>query len=292
MEESTVKMVFGFIFKVIAYIFALLFGFVKSLSRYIVNSLGNGKTPHQFVNVPSPPEKNILHPCEEKLKQLEAMVAELSSKPSKIPQEKDEMLAESMNRIRSMEYDLQKTKKALFATASKQMELEESIETLRGDTIHPLPPSLSPSSAKLMIMALEEYGYQSRRGIRLIVARMISRNVEGFGIGATDGLDGTERGYQGWCLGEPLSLDRVFDFPVDEPEPHPAYDFFVPRSLPRYAANEPMVCPLVDEIDEPIVEAEKQVIAQVVDIDEDIAMLFGDDDFGDDDSEGFDEEEV
>ncbi|GKE32241.1 hypothetical protein Tco_1451563, partial [Tanacetum coccineum] len=28
----------------------------------------------------------------------------------------------------------------------------------------PLPPSLSPSSAKLMIMALEEYGYQSRRG--------------------------------------------------------------------------------------------------------------------------------
>ncbi|GKD03132.1 hypothetical protein Tco_1178106, partial [Tanacetum coccineum] len=31
----------------------------------------------------------------------------------------------------------------------------------------PLPPSLSPSSAKLMIMALEEYGYQSRRGIRV-----------------------------------------------------------------------------------------------------------------------------
>ncbi|GKC94038.1 hypothetical protein Tco_1159480 [Tanacetum coccineum] len=29
----------------------------------------------------------------------------------------------------------------------------------------PLPPPLSPSSAKLMIMALEEYGYQSRRGI-------------------------------------------------------------------------------------------------------------------------------
>ncbi|GJX31514.1 hypothetical protein Tco_0241369 [Tanacetum coccineum] len=29
-----------------------------------------------------------------------------------------------------------------------------------------LPPPLSPPSAKLMIMALEEYGYQSRRGIR------------------------------------------------------------------------------------------------------------------------------
>ncbi|GJT99421.1 hypothetical protein Tco_1109760 [Tanacetum coccineum] len=116
-------------------------------------------------------------------------------------------------------------------------------------------------------------------------------------------------------MGEPLSPDRVFDFPVDEPEPHPAYDFFAPGPLPGYAGNpnnnngwieadvpllgelgvvadEPMVGPIVDEIAEPIVEAEEQVIALVVDMDEDIAMLFGDDDFEDDDSEGFDEEEV
>ncbi|GJR75459.1 hypothetical protein Tco_0087824 [Tanacetum coccineum] len=60
----------------------------------------------------------------------------------------------------------------------------------------------------------------------------------------------------------------------------------------HYQADEPMVGPIVDEIAEPIVEAEEQVIASVVDVDEDIAMLFGDDDFEDDDSEGFDEEEV
>ncbi|KAJ0871036.1 hypothetical protein HanRHA438_Chr11g0507571 [Helianthus annuus] len=112
MEESTVNKVFGFPYKVLTYIFLISFG------------------------PPVEKDKDILHPCEEKLKQLEAMVAELSSKPSRIPQEKEEMLAESMNRIRSMEYDLQKTKKALFATASKQMELEESIETLRGDAIN------------------------------------------------------------------------------------------------------------------------------------------------------------
>ncbi|GKD92614.1 hypothetical protein Tco_1372451, partial [Tanacetum coccineum] len=34
------------------------------------------------------------------------------------------------------------------------------------------------------------------------------------------------------------------------------------------------------------------MIAPVVDMDEDIAMLFGNDEFEDDDSEGFDEEEV
>ncbi|GJT07705.1 hypothetical protein Tco_0842167 [Tanacetum coccineum] len=57
-------------------------------------------------------------------------------------------------------------------------------------------------------------------------------------------------------------------------------------------AEEPMVGLLVDEIAEPIIKAEEQVMALVIDMDEDIAMLFGDDDFGDDDSKGFDEEEV
>nr|GEX80034.1 hypothetical protein [Tanacetum cinerariifolium] len=52
-------------------------------------------------------------------------------------------------------------------------------------------------------------------------------------------------------MGEPLSPDRVFDFSMDEPKPHPAYDFFAPGPLPGYA---------VDEIAEPIVEAEEQEV--------------------------------
>ncbi|KAL8213939.1 hypothetical protein R6Q57_003388 [Mikania cordata] len=136
MEESTVNKVLSFMYKVLTYIYILSFGLGNFLLKNTIKSFSNGKNVEQFVNTSSHVEKDLLHPCEEKLKQLEAMVAELSSKPSRIPQEKEEMLAESMNRIRSMEYDLQKTKKALFATASKQMELEESIETLRGDTIN------------------------------------------------------------------------------------------------------------------------------------------------------------
>nr|GEZ45105.1 hypothetical protein [Tanacetum cinerariifolium] len=95
----------------------------------------------------------------------------------------------------------------------------------------------------------------------------------------------------------------------------PVYDFFAPRPLPGYASNpknnnewteldvpllgelgvvadELMVGTIANEIAEQIVETEKQVIAQVVDVDQDIAMLFGDDDFEDDDSKGFDEEDV
>ncbi|GJW30452.1 hypothetical protein Tco_0047327 [Tanacetum coccineum] len=101
-------------------------------------------------------------------------------------------------------------------------------------------------------------------------------------------------------MGEPLSPDRVFDFPIDEP--HPTYDFFAPAPLPRYAGNlnnnngwlaaddyllgeleamvdkqmvvhavdeiaEQMVVPVVEEVVEPVVEAgEEQVIAPVVDV--------------------------
>nr|GFC49718.1 hypothetical protein [Tanacetum cinerariifolium] len=84
-------------------------------------------------------------------------------------------------------------------------------------------------------------------------------------------------------MGEPLSPDRVFDFPEDEPKPHPAYDFFAPGLLPRYAgnpnnnngwlevndyllgeleamANELMVVPTIKEVVELVVEVEKEQV--------------------------------
>uniref|UniRef100_A0A7N0UDV9 Uncharacterized protein n=1 Tax=Kalanchoe fedtschenkoi TaxID=63787 RepID=A0A7N0UDV9_KALFE len=74
--------------------------------------------------------------CWQRLQQLEEMVTELVKKPTKIPQEKDDMLLDSMNRIKSMEYDLQKTKRALIATASKQVELAETFENLKESSMH------------------------------------------------------------------------------------------------------------------------------------------------------------
>lgn len=76
-------------------------------------------------------EENSLHPCWQRLQNLEMMVAELSNKRAKIPPEKDDILLESMSRIKSIEYDLQKTKRALLATASQQVELAESFESLK-----------------------------------------------------------------------------------------------------------------------------------------------------------------
>nr|GEY26621.1 hypothetical protein [Tanacetum cinerariifolium] len=127
---------------------------------------------------------------------------------------------------------------------------------------------------------------------------------------------------------EPLSPDRVFDFPEDELEPHLAHDFFAPAPLPVYAGNpnnnngwlttddyllgeleamvgEQMVVPAIKEVAEPVAEAEEeQVIAHVVgmeeghmdvlmiDMEEELAVLFGEDDDFENDFEGVDEEEA
>ncbi|GJZ08838.1 hypothetical protein Tco_0543121 [Tanacetum coccineum] len=69
--------------------------------------------------------------------------------------------------------------------------------------------------------------------------------------------------------------------------------------------DESTVVPAIEEVAEPVAEAEEeQVIAPVVDMEEeqmdapvidmeeDLAALLGDDDFEDDASDGFDEEEV
>ncbi|GKG55925.1 hypothetical protein Tco_0574819, partial [Tanacetum coccineum] len=92
-------------------------------------------------------------------------------------------------------------------------------------------------------------------------------------------------------MGEPLSPDRLFDFPIDEPEPHPAYDFFTPGPLPGDASNpnnnngwievdvpilgelgaeadELMVAPVIDEIVEPVVEIVEQMVAPMIDVEE------------------------
>ncbi|KAL6506555.1 hypothetical protein OROGR_024736 [Orobanche gracilis] len=77
----------------------------------------------------------LLHPCCQKLQHLENLVTELLKKPARIPPEKDGILLESMSRIKSIEHDLQKTKRALLATASKQVELSESLETLKENNL-------------------------------------------------------------------------------------------------------------------------------------------------------------
>ncbi|XP_065863032.1 phosphatidylinositol/phosphatidylcholine transfer protein SFH13 [Euphorbia lathyris] len=72
-----------------------------------------------------------INPCVERLQQLEKAIEEISKKPAQIPLEKDQMLMESLERIKSVEFDLEKTKRVLHATIVRQLEIAELLDNLR-----------------------------------------------------------------------------------------------------------------------------------------------------------------
>lgn len=69
-------------------------------------------------------KEESLHPCWQRLQNLETMVNELGSKPTRIPPEKEDMLLESLSRIKCIEHDLQKTKKVSYPCVRKQFSSE------------------------------------------------------------------------------------------------------------------------------------------------------------------------
>ncbi|XP_008805533.2 phosphatidylinositol/phosphatidylcholine transfer protein SFH13-like isoform X2 [Phoenix dactylifera] len=79
--------------------------------------------------------ENNFRPCLERVQRLELMFNELSSKPAQIPQEKERALLDSWDRIKSIEFDLEKTKKVLQATVVKQMEIAEMLEAVQESNI-------------------------------------------------------------------------------------------------------------------------------------------------------------
>ncbi|CAA0383593.1 unnamed protein product [Arabidopsis thaliana] len=104
----------------------------RILGRLVNKQPENQLRPELSVSVSQqqvPPPQ--VHPCWLRLQNLETMVTVLCDKPSSIPQEKEDILRDSLDRIKSIEQDLQKTKKALFLTASKQIELAECFENLK-----------------------------------------------------------------------------------------------------------------------------------------------------------------
>ncbi|KAB2021973.1 hypothetical protein ES319_D07G177100v1 [Gossypium barbadense] len=100
-------------------------------------------------------KEESLHPCWQRLQNLEGLVTDLCNKPINIPPEKEDMLLESLSRIKSIEQDLQRTKKALLATASKQVELAESLEHLKETSlaVHLLMVSGMALAGDILVLA-------------------------------------------------------------------------------------------------------------------------------------------
>ncbi|KAM0063683.1 putative CRAL-TRIO lipid binding domain, CRAL/TRIO domain, CRAL/TRIO domain superfamily [Helianthus debilis subsp. tardiflorus] len=70
-------------------------------------------------------------PFVERLQNLEVLLEELKNKPADIPVEKEHMLHDSLERIKSVEFDLNKTKSVLHATVVKQLEIAALMENMK-----------------------------------------------------------------------------------------------------------------------------------------------------------------
>ncbi|RLM87728.1 phosphatidylinositol/phosphatidylcholine transfer protein SFH6-like [Panicum miliaceum] len=69
--------------------------------------------------------------CLQRLEKLESLCNHMMSKPPDMPKDKELVLLQSFDRIKSLEADLERTKTALQAAMAKQMELEETVEALQ-----------------------------------------------------------------------------------------------------------------------------------------------------------------
>ncbi|KAI3832348.1 hypothetical protein MKW92_000793 [Papaver armeniacum] len=131
--RSFVRLLMGFVAKLLTIFHVIRCGFGL---RHLENVNHSNKPKPSPDNRPPAAaevmkEEHPLLPCLQRLKRLETIYEELNTKPAKIPPEKDQILMDSLDRIKSVEFDLEKTKRELHATVVKQLEITEFLENLR-----------------------------------------------------------------------------------------------------------------------------------------------------------------
>ncbi|XP_051129129.1 phosphatidylinositol/phosphatidylcholine transfer protein SFH13-like isoform X2 [Andrographis paniculata] len=80
-------------------------------------------------------EEDRVRPCVLRLQKLESFLEELKNKPAEIPVDKDEMLQQSLDRIKMVEFELENTKRVLHATVMKQVQISELLENMRASQL-------------------------------------------------------------------------------------------------------------------------------------------------------------
>ncbi|CAA0841144.1 Phosphatidylinositol/phosphatidylcholine transfer protein SFH13 [Striga hermonthica] len=134
---ALVKRGFQYITRTLISIMIKLFDFIQNAR------VGFWRTQNDIYpeNLPQPNSHlpvgtEAIAPCIERLHRLENLLEELVRKPVQIPVEKEQLLHRSLDRIKSVESDLEKTKRALNSTVTKQREITELLENLRESKFH------------------------------------------------------------------------------------------------------------------------------------------------------------
>ncbi|XP_076942547.1 phosphatidylinositol/phosphatidylcholine transfer protein SFH13-like [Bidens hawaiensis] len=140
--EKVVKKGFNCIARPLVSLVAKLIGHIFSLpieyySRKQNNVYPNNAVEQSYTHVQTEAiRENQILPCVERLQKLEEILEEIKKRPAQIPVEKEHMLHNSLDRIKSVEFDLNKTKRVLHATVVKQLEIAALIENLQQSKFH------------------------------------------------------------------------------------------------------------------------------------------------------------
>ncbi|XP_019183113.1 PREDICTED: phosphatidylinositol/phosphatidylcholine transfer protein SFH13-like isoform X3 [Ipomoea nil] len=143
-QEKLVSRCFGYLTRRVISSTLKLFATIRTLpfeswrrqtDVYPSSALEEKHDSHLPSNNEAASEEDHFHPCIERLQRLEQLIEELNKKPTEMPLEKEQMLHQSLDRIKSVEYDLEKTKRVLHTTAMKQLEITELLENLRESSI-------------------------------------------------------------------------------------------------------------------------------------------------------------
>ncbi|KAK4491821.1 hypothetical protein RD792_002597, partial [Penstemon davidsonii] len=146
-QQKVVKRSFRYMSRTVISIIIKPFAFIRNIpfvywrrknNIYPSNLLENEQEqiPHSSVCTEDLGEHDRVRPCEQRLQRLECLMEELNKKPAAIPVEKEQILVQSLDRIKSVENDLEKTKRVLHSTVLKQLEIAELLENMRESKFH------------------------------------------------------------------------------------------------------------------------------------------------------------
>lgn len=124
-QEKLVKRSFQYMSKTLLSIPIKLFAFIRNVpveywrsqsNIYPPNGLENEPEPntHSSIHVKAVAEEDRILPCVQRLQRLESLLEQLNSKPAEIPIEKDQILQQSLDRIKCVEFDLENTKRVII----------------------------------------------------------------------------------------------------------------------------------------------------------------------------------
>ncbi|KAJ4826774.1 Phosphatidylinositol/phosphatidylcholine transfer protein sfh13 [Turnera subulata] len=130
------RIMISFLVKLIAYFRNLPIEFLRRQTDVCPSDLVEHESVSTSTTVVTATEEDRVQPCLERLQRLEKILDEVRTKPARIPLEKEQILMESLERIKSVEFDLERTKRVLHATVVKQLEIAELLDNLRESKYH------------------------------------------------------------------------------------------------------------------------------------------------------------